>query len=186
MESVTTIISQNLKKIRKERGISLQQLSDLTGVSKSMLGEIHRGMANPTITVMWKIARGLQIPFSALLYEDREPVEIVLRKDMEGVVKGNGYDVYSVFAFEEDRKFEVFMEEIEPGASYNTHSHNPGVEEYVLVGAGKLEMMFRNTSYLVEEGESIRFKADQTHGYKNAGDSLARVYFILFYPQQIG
>lgn len=181
MKSVTSIISQNLKKIRKEREISLQQLSELSGVSKSMLGEIDRGMANPTITVMWKIARGLQIPFTALLHEDKEPVEVVLRRNMEGIVQGEGYDVYSLFSFEEDRKFEIFMEEIGPGSSYETQGHNPGVEEYIMLGSGKLEILFQNSSYLLEEGESMRFKSDQPHGYKNPGNDPARVFFILFY-----
>lgn len=183
MEPIISVISRNLREIRSTRGISLQVLADLTGVSKSMLGGIERGEVNPTISVMWKIARGLGIPFSFLIDEEQMPVERVLRDNLKKAVEGTGYDVYSVFPFREDRRFEIFMEELEPGANYETQGHNPGVIEYVMVGKGSLEISFENTLCRLKEGESLCFRADQHHGYSNDGISGARAFFVLFYSR---
>lgn len=60
MEQSTEAISSNLKGYRENRNLSLDQLSDLTGVSKSMLRQIETGQSNPTITTIWKIANGLR------------------------------------------------------------------------------------------------------------------------------
>lgn len=64
MEKINTIISNNIKMIRKKRKMSLDNLSEITGVSKSMLGQIERGESNPTIAVLWKIATEMfRLPF---------------------------------------------------------------------------------------------------------------------------
>lgn len=56
MDNLIDIIGSNLANIRKERGLSLDQFANLTGVSKSMLSQIENGQKTPTVTVMWKIA----------------------------------------------------------------------------------------------------------------------------------
>lgn len=185
MEQVTRIISENLKKIRKERDLTLQSLADLTGVSKSMLGEIERGATNPTITVLWKIAKGLKMPFSRLITQGREPVMLVKREQMEPVVEGSGYDVFSLFQFDEDTKFEVFMEEIQPGARYTAEVHTGNVEEHVLVGQGKLKLTLGDEEYLLLEGEAMKFTGERSHAYENPGNQVARIFFILHYGDMI-
>ena len=59
-------ISENLRRIRKARGMSLDTMSERTGVSKSMLGQIERGESNPTVSTIEKIAEGLKISFDEL------------------------------------------------------------------------------------------------------------------------
>ena len=58
MDAMSGIIAENLKRIRKENKWSLDTVSDMTGVSKSMLGQIERGESSPTISTLWKIATG--------------------------------------------------------------------------------------------------------------------------------
>ena len=68
MDVVQKTIAKNLLKIRKEKGLSLEKTAELTGVSKAMLGQIERNESNPTVSTLWKIAKGLKISFSSLLY----------------------------------------------------------------------------------------------------------------------
>ena len=62
MGNINLVISMNLKHIREERKLSLDKVAKMTGVSKSMLGQIERGDSNPTIATVWKIANGLTGP----------------------------------------------------------------------------------------------------------------------------
>ncbi|MGO4274411.1 helix-turn-helix domain-containing protein, partial [Paenibacillus sp. TAF58] len=66
-EPIHKMVGRKLLNIRKTRGLSLDQVADLTGVSKAMLGQIERGDSNPTISVLWKIVSGLQISFTSLI-----------------------------------------------------------------------------------------------------------------------
>ena len=61
MEKLNFVISQNLKRIREDMHWSLDKLSQETGVSKSMLGQIERGESNPTVATVWKISNGLKV-----------------------------------------------------------------------------------------------------------------------------
>ena len=62
-------LGENLKAIRDKRGLNLNDVSELTGISKAMLSKIERGESVPTITTVWKIANGLKITLNALAGE---------------------------------------------------------------------------------------------------------------------
>src|SRR6059058_1253462 len=64
---LTTVVGDNLRKLRAQRGLSLEKLAQQSGVSRAMLGQIELGQSAPTINVLWKIAAGLGVTFSALL-----------------------------------------------------------------------------------------------------------------------
>ena len=57
-------IGERLKEIRNTRQLTLDDVAELTGVSKPMLGQIERGQSSPTINILWKISTGLKIPLS--------------------------------------------------------------------------------------------------------------------------
>ena len=76
------VIPENLKNLRAERKLSLGEAAELTGVSKSMLGQIERGESSPTIATLWKIATGLGVSFTALLESPDQEIEIVKETDM--------------------------------------------------------------------------------------------------------
>ena len=71
MEQSIAAIASNLREIRDKRNLSLDQLAQLTGVSKSMLRQIETGRSSPTIATIWKIANGLRVSFTTLL---RKPI----------------------------------------------------------------------------------------------------------------
>lgn len=75
MDDIQAIIAKNLVKLRKTRNLTLDQVSELTGVSKAMLGQIEKGKSTPTVTTLWKIANGLQVSFSVFLKEDKPKVK---------------------------------------------------------------------------------------------------------------
>ena len=77
MSKIDRKISENLKRIRKSRNLSLDALSARTGVSKSMLGQIERCESNPTVATMEKIAEGLRISFDELLYSREEDIMVI-------------------------------------------------------------------------------------------------------------
>jgi transcriptional regulator with XRE-family HTH domain len=64
-------VGENLRRLRTERGLSLERLARQTGVSRSMLGQIELGQSAPTIKLLWRIASGLGVDFSELLTDPR-------------------------------------------------------------------------------------------------------------------
>ena len=60
-------LGENLKQLRRERGLTLGQLAALAGLSKAMLSDMEKGGANPTVNTIWKLANGLKVPYTRLL-----------------------------------------------------------------------------------------------------------------------
>ena len=76
---INAIIAENLNRLRLERNMSLGQLAKCCEVSKVMLAQIEKGETNPTINTVWKIAKGLKVPYTALL-EQHKPLTKIIRK----------------------------------------------------------------------------------------------------------
>ncbi|MFL5299878.1 MAG: helix-turn-helix domain-containing protein, partial [Anaeromyxobacteraceae bacterium] len=74
------VVGQNLRRLRVKRGLSLEKLSKLSGVSRAMLGQIELGQSAPTINVLWKIARALDVTFATLIQAREAGGPTVLKK----------------------------------------------------------------------------------------------------------
>ncbi len=183
MDNLNSIISINLKRIREEQKFSLDRVAKLTGVSKSMLGQIERGESNPTITTVWKIANGLKVSFTSLLDESMTDAEIVSKEDVAPMVEDNGrYRLYPFFPYEDGRKFEVYKVEIEKSGYLSAEPHGLGTQEFITVFQGEITVKVGDEEYTVEEGNAIRFKADRAHSYHNSGTVSAKASMVIYYP----
>jgi len=178
------LLATNLKKIREERKLSLDHVAQMTGVSKSMLGQIERGESNPTVTTVWKIANGLKISFTELMRTTQGDTLIVKRDSMEHLVEDNGkYRLYPYFPYENEREFEMYGVEIEKGGYLSADAHGEGTEEFITVFDGELTVRVNEEEYSVHTGDSIRFRADKPHSYHNSGDKLTRISMVIYYTR---
>lgn len=183
MEFIQEVIANNLAKMRRERGLSLDNVSELTGVSKSMLAQIENGKSNPTVTTLWKIANGLQVSFSAFLKEvDKPQIEKINRNELSPVIDDDGnYLVYSIFPFHPEKKFEIFTVELKPRFRHIAEKHTG--EEYVLMLRGTLTLDIQGEKFELNPDEMIKFNANTEHIYINSTEELVRFYIIIFYPE---
>jgi transcriptional regulator with XRE-family HTH domain len=182
MEDVTQLVSENLKRIREERKLSLEKLSELTGVSKSMLGQIERGDSSPTISTVWKIANGLKISFTTLLNAPQSETTLIRRFEIQPLIEDDGrYQLFPLFPIEEGRRFEVYSIEIQPGGHLNADAHPGGTQEFLTVYSGSLTLRVDEQEHQLGEGDAIRFRADKPHAYQNPGDMLAKISLVIHY-----
>jgi XRE family transcriptional regulator, regulator of sulfur utilization len=183
MEDITFLVAQNLKRIREEKKLSLDRLAELTGVSKSMLGQIERGESNPTISVVWKIANGLKMSFTALLSAPQEDTSLIRKADITPLIEDNGkYRLFPFFPIEEGRCFEIYRIEIDPGGYLSADPHPEGAQEFLQVFQGELTVRVNQQEFRITEGDSLRFRADRPHAYHNSGGKLAEINLVIHYP----
>ena len=182
VESLHQIISQNLKKLRKERQLTLDDLSSISGVSKSMLGQIERGESSPSVATLWKIATGLKISFTTLMVQSTQDVTVIENHSVAPLTNGtDSFRLYPVFPFEPERNFEILDIELAPGAKSESSPHDPGTEEFVLVYSGTLTLHLEKQIYTVPHGHSIRYKTNQYHCYENLSDQTIRLCMVIYY-----
>jgi transcriptional regulator with XRE-family HTH domain len=181
-------ISANLRLIRKERGLTLDKLSELTGVSKAMLSQIERGVSSPTVSLLWQISSGLNVSFSNFIASKSENDNYtnILRTGSEKKISGNVVDdnlyINVLFPFESSVNFEVYELGLKEDYEHKSSAHNNGVIEHIICVKGKMAIYCDKSWHILSEGESFRFSGAQSHSYKNIGSGKLVFYDIIHYP----
>jgi len=182
MDQIHVKIGKNLARIRKSRGLSLDQMAEQTSVSKGMLAQIEKGTTNPTISTIWKIANGLRLSFTSLLQEEPSNVSIVHYRDIDPLVEEDGaFRSYPLFPYDVRTKIEMYVVEMETGCVHLSDAHNPGVEEYITIEEGCLDLQIAGDRYSLTAGQAIRFSADTPHTYMNMSDTRTRYLVTISY-----
>ncbi|MPM24690.1 HTH-type transcriptional regulator SutR [bioreactor metagenome] len=180
--NINWAISQNIKQIREQKKLTLDSAASVTGVSRSMLAQIEKGDANPTISVLWKIANGYRVSFTSLIEEAPEPATVIRADDVQPIIEDNErYINFPAFGFDEKRLFETYRIVIYVGGSLQADPHLAGTEEYITVFSGCVEIKADGQTFCLNEGDSIRFLADTSHSYRNIGQEKAQLSMLLYY-----
>ena len=159
------MVSENARRLREEKRLTLDEAARLTGVSRSMLAQIEKGDVNPTISMVWKIANGYKVSFTSLVEPARER-PVLLRGDDAPILEEDG------------GRYRIVML---PGGALEAQPHLPGTEEYVTVFAGEAEIGLPGETYRLRTGDSLRFPADQPHRYRNPGTEETQLSMLIWY-----
>lgn len=182
LDNINKIIGNNLNRYRRNMGLSLDKVSEMTGVSKGMIGQIERGETNPSVSTLWKISSGLHISSTSLFEEKPEELVIIKKGDLQHITDMNArYTIYPTFKYDPRRDFEVLIVDLEPGCIHRSEPHGSGVDEYIYVCCGSFELSIDGRIYLLSEGDSIKFHADKAHEYRNSSSSPCSLHSIIYY-----
>lgn len=181
MISANEIISINLKRIRQERNMTLDDLAELSGVSKSMLSEIERCSKSPTISVLEKICNGINLPLAQLTYAKTPEVSVTRNETVKHFSAWKGFEMFVMFEFDPDKKFEIFRHVIQPNSSRSSEFHEAGIREYLICTKGIFSVEVGDKRYDLQEGEAIQFLANCNHRYFNDTDQEVNIVMILYH-----
>lgn len=181
--NLNPIIAENLKRLRLERNLSLGQLAQLSEVSKVMLSQIEKGDTNPTINTIWKIAKGLNVPYTVLIDKHEDDISIVKKSEAEKQTNEDGtYRVYCYYGTMPHRNFELFLLELDLDTTYISVGHSEKSQEYITVLEGELILLTKNKEYLLKKEDSIYFSSATPHTYKSCGKAMLKAIVVNFYP----
>ncbi|MGK4007758.1 XRE family transcriptional regulator [Sorangium sp. So ce1036] len=180
---LTPVVAANLKRFRAERGLSLERLAKASGVSRAMLGQIELGQSTPTINVLWKIARALGVPFSALMSQATSPVTTVMRSSQARILRSRdgAFSSRALFPTDRPRNVEFYELRLAPRAVEHADAHAPGTSENLVVTEGSVEITVAGERRMLETGDAILFEADSPHSYRNLSGAEAVMYLVMTY-----
>jgi transcriptional regulator with XRE-family HTH domain len=177
-------VGENLRRRRKTRNMSLDELAVASGVSRAALSQIETEKGNPTVGVLWKIAVGLGIPFAELIGETRGSVGVLRRGDVQVLRSADGkMESRPLTPAGAAPGAEVYELRLAPRAVHASEAHAPGTREIVIVLAGQLKLRVDGEMYDLMQGDSVSFAADKAHAYENPGGGEARYQDIILYDR---
>lgn len=176
-------VGATLQRLRLDRGLTLEDLSRIAGVSKSMLSQIEREKANPTIAITWRLANALGVGIGELLASEPRDVDKirVLEAHETPTLPGQhaGYVLRILGPMELAGKYEWYELTLAPGGQLASQAHDPGTNEHLTVLHGSLEVEVGASKRKVKMGATARYPADQDHVIRNVGKTEAKGYLVV-------
>jgi transcriptional regulator with XRE-family HTH domain len=186
VDAPTAALMANLRRLRQAVGWSLDTLAERSNVSRSMLSQIELGRSAPTISLLWKIAQALKVPFSALLVDSsHQRVRVLRGKEAKTLTSSSGGFVSRpLFPSDRPRNVEFYELRLAAGTVEEADPHAPGTVENLVVSQGELDLVVGEDRHRLARTDAIQFDADVPHVYRNPGRREAVLYLVITYAEE--
>ena len=178
-------LGTRVQRLRGARKFTLRDAEKLTGVSRSMISKLERGLASPTTTVLGKLAEGFGVSISQLLggpapREKRRTVVLKERKQAVFRVPDSGFERRSLSPVSKGRGIDFVVNMLPPSRTSGTFpAHAAGVEETLAVSSGRLWLFLGGRKIVLKAGDSCFYRADVGHRFENPSSTQATVFYIV-------
>jgi transcriptional regulator with XRE-family HTH domain len=175
-------LGSRIRQLRLDRGLTLQAVAGRAHVSQSLISQVERGLASPSISTLRRIAGALDVPIAALFLggdmsddeSDRAGRRLVVRRhERKGLHVARSKVVYELLTPDLNRKIEFIWIEYEPGAiTHPEPMSHPGEENAVCL-EGSVVVTIDRQEFVLTEGDSISFDSGRLHQVENRSNRRA-------------
>jgi transcriptional regulator with XRE-family HTH domain len=183
-EDTADALARNLRRLRRERGFTLDELASRAGISRSMLIQVEQKRVNPTLATLVRLGQALDVGLAELVeLGARRRVRVIPRDEVAELWSspGGGSGRLLVGSDQLDH-VEFWHWSLQPGDVHEAEAHLAGTKEIVHVLDGKLTLGVDGESHAVSAGESVVFAADADHTYGNGEKRPLHLYMIVVTP----
>ena len=182
-----TAVGERIRKLRQLKGLSLDDVSLRTGLSKEMLQSIETDAVAPPLGTLTKLARALEMKMGYLLTSGEPKPYAITRKDDRKPVSRHaaeqqskyGYSYLSLSPGMRDRSMEPFLVTLAPDAEDMPGSVHDG-EEFIYVLEGVMEVIVGEYREVLHPGDSIYYHSSIPHLVKCHHGEPTRILAVLF------
>lgn len=177
MHTLSSRLAANIRQLREARGFTQGQMAGLSGIPRATWGHLESGEANPTLSVLDRVATALQVPLEELTSAPRasgrlyKKETLASRKQGDGVVRKLLPDAIPGMLIE--------RMEIPPRGRITGVPHMPGTREYLTCESGEILLAAGGEQWRLAAGDVVVFKGDQRHSYTNPGSRTAIGYSVV-------
>jgi transcriptional regulator with XRE-family HTH domain len=176
-------IADAVRRLRRERKLSLEALAARSGVSRSMISLVERGEASATAVVLEKLATGLDVALASLFDAPAPPAGPVSRRADQQTWRdpGSGYVRRNVSPAGYPSPIRIVDVEFPPGArvAYETAERDTPIHQQVWVREGEVHVTVGGDVHRLGDGDCVAFELDRPVVFHNPGERSARYAVIL-------
>lgn len=188
-----TAVGAKIKKIREEKGISLQEFARRSGFSSALLSQIENHLVSPPLGTLIKVAKALDVEIGCFFEDVREAPYTIVRHNERKMIsrvasrtgKKYGYS-YESLAFDmKGRHMEPFIVTLEPATVKESHAYSHDGEEFIFVLDGRMKVRLGDHTDVLEPGDSIYYDSRIPHLVECMDDRETRILAVIFAGAQI-
>ena len=166
-------LAANLKRLREARGLSQRQMAQLSGIPRPTWGSLEAGSANPTLAVLARAAAALQVSIEELIGPPRTAARLFPAAEQRARQR-QGARLRPLLP-ESIPGLDISRMELGPGGRLTGIPHTPGTREYLTCISGRIELVASGERWELDAGDTLVFRGDQRHGYRNLDAKLTAV-----------
>ena len=186
-DPIHRLLCGRVRELRKKRGWTLEQLSAACGVSRSMLSEIERGNANPTLAVAFRIAQAFSMSLGDLVDAPNAPkprIDVIRADDRTYHYRTDkNVRIRTLSPLRLEKSVEYYEVTLRPGASLASSPHFEGARELLTVERGGVKLTSAGDTVTLNAGDSAHYPADVPHAIKNTSDADAVLFLVVTYAR---
>ncbi|MYH43097.1 MAG: cupin domain-containing protein [Acidimicrobiia bacterium] len=176
-------VGKEIKRLRKLRELTLEQLASDSGVSAGLLSQVERGQGNPSFNTLVQVAHALGIPVARLVAGEQMSSPVVRREERRRLSLGDGKLVLAEMLTPRlDSALEAIRIVTEPGYSTEDTPFVHDGEEFGIVLEGTHAVNVGGTHYVLRAGDSISYSSTIPHWYENPGDVTSVSLWVVTPP----
>jgi transcriptional regulator with XRE-family HTH domain len=177
LDRTSSNLAANIKQFREARGLTQQELAAVSGVPRPTIANLESGSANPTLSVLVRIASSLQVSIEQLIAAPRTDVQLHLAGRLPTRQRG-GATVRRLLP-DPIPGMEIGRLELPMGIRLLGTPHSAGTREYLACESGELEVEASGHHLRLSAGDVAAFSGDQRHTYTNRGRKSAVAYSVV-------
>jgi transcriptional regulator with XRE-family HTH domain len=185
VEAIGGELCRRVRQLRSDRGWSLEALAQASGVSRSMLSQIERNRANPTLAVTLRIARAFEVSLGELVVSGSatSSIQVVRAGDRTYHYRSDkDCQIRTLSPLHLEKDVEFYEVRLQPGGALRSAAHFQGTREFLTVQKGKVRVESSGDGDELEPGDSASYRADVQHAIVNTGRTDAVVFLVDIYP----
>jgi len=176
-------IGRQIRRMRREKGITLEKVGELTGFTKAYISLIESGKKLPPIGTLSKIAHVLDVDIGAFFNQKKteDDVNVVRKEERKTVVRdgtASGYQYKTIAPMKRRKKMEPFVITHSPHLDKEIFVDHEG-EELFYVLKGTINIFFGEKKYCLREGDSVYFDSSIPHRSEGVGDKPAEALVVI-------
>ncbi|MCC7496213.1 MAG: helix-turn-helix domain-containing protein [Bryobacterales bacterium] len=182
--AVAAQLSVRVKRLRAQRGWSLETLSQRCGVSRAMLSQIERGQANPTLAVTMAIAHAFELSIGELVQSpgSASSMEVIRAADRAFHFRSErNCRVRTLSPLHLEKDVEFYEVRLGRGGALRSEAHYTGTREFLTVQSGRVRVESGEDAEVLAAGDSVTYRADVAHAIVNAGEGEAVMFLVDIY-----
>lgn len=179
--NVTEKLGKTIRRLRNAYNYSLGDLSEQSGVAKSIISQIEKNETNPTLGTLYKLARALNSPIEEMLRGDEVPalIEKLGPSGTPLLLSDDGRCRIRIIGWIRTVELvQVYHLDAEPGGALDSDAHPAGSVENLTVLSGSLTVTVGNEQFQISAGETARYRADRPHRIVNTGSVPAAATMV--------
>jgi transcriptional regulator with XRE-family HTH domain len=169
-------VGRILQKLRKDRGLSIRKVSELSGFSLSFLSKLENGKTSITIRNLVKLLNFYGVTL-ADVFAVPSSRKIAFRREERKVLQSSENITLELLVDEDGKNMEPLVATFQPHARY-TEPLEHGGEEFAFVVRGELRFVLENTSHHLREGDCVYFPGEKSHSWENISDDVAVLLMV--------